>query len=141
MKLIDSKPVRVLLLALLLSGFCSTVVVGQKADNEYQAGGVLWMQTSGERAALCYQAFTVARMVLDRDLRGNHTRRKRAVVVDVDETIMDNSRYQAWQVKNRQGFSDQTWLEWVNRAEATAIPGAGEIPQYSHPRGGGGGII
>jgi 5'-nucleotidase (lipoprotein e(P4) family) len=135
MKLIDSKPVRVLLLALLLSGFCSTVVVGQKADNEYQAGGVLWMQTSGERAALCYQAFTVARMVLDRDLRGNHTRMKRAVVVDVDETIMDNSRYQAWQVKNRQGFSDQTWLEWVNRAEATAIPGAVQFLNYANSRG------
>ena len=105
------------------------------ADNEYQAGSVLWMQSSGERAALSYQAFTLGRMMLDRDFRTNHSRKRRAVIVDVDETIVDNSRYQAGLVKNRQGFNDQTWLEWINRAEATAIPGAVEFLKYASSRG------
>jgi len=105
------------------------------ANNEYQTGAVLWMQASGERAALSYQAFALARMVLDRDLRSSRTRMRRALVVDIDETIMDNSRYQAWLIKNHQSFNDQTWLTWVNRAEATAIPGAVEFLNYANSRG------
>jgi 5'-nucleotidase (lipoprotein e(P4) family) len=105
------------------------------ADNEYQTGAVLWMQSSGERAALSYQAFTLGRMMLDRDLRTNHGKKRRAVVVDVDETIIDNSRYQAGLIKNRQNFNDQTWLEWINRAQATAIPGAVDFLKYASSRG------
>jgi 5'-nucleotidase (lipoprotein e(P4) family) len=105
------------------------------ADNEYQTGAILWMQASGERAALSYQAFALARMVLDRDLRTARGRMRRALIVDIDETIMDNSRYQAWLIKHRQNFSDQTWLDWVNRSEATAIPGALDFLNYANTRG------
>jgi len=41
------------------------------ADNTYIEGAVLWQQTSGERRALSYQAFNLARLMLDRDLRMN----------------------------------------------------------------------
>lgn len=105
------------------------------ADNEYQAAAVLWMQTSGERAALSYQAFTLGRMMLDRDLATNRSRKRRAVIVDIDETIMDNARYQAWLLKNRQNYGDKTWGEWIDRAEATAIPGALEFLNYANSRG------
>lgn len=108
----------------------------QKADNEYQVGAILWMQTSGEKAALSYQAFTLARMTLDRDLRANRrSRMRRAVVVDVDETILDNSRYQAMLIKTRQNFESKSWTEWCNRAEATALPGAVEFLRYANSRG------
>src|SRR5947199_9227730 len=71
------------------------------ADTEYQEGAVLWTQNSGERIALAYQAFTLARIQLDKDLRTNRKGAKhRAVVVDIDETVLDNSRYQATQAKN-----------------------------------------
>jgi 5'-nucleotidase (lipoprotein e(P4) family) len=119
-------------LLLLLSP--ALTVVAQNADNEYQTGAVLWMQTSGERAALSYQAFSLARMMLDRDLR-TRSRMRRAVIVDIDETIMDNSKSQTWLIKNQQSFSDQNWLAWVNKAEATAIPGAVEFLNYATSRG------
>ncbi|HSQ23222.1 MAG TPA: 5'-nucleotidase, lipoprotein e(P4) family, partial [Pyrinomonadaceae bacterium] len=80
-------------------------------------------------------AFTLARMVLDRDLRTARSRMRRAVIVDIDETILDNSRNQAWLIKNHQSFTDQNWLAWVNRAEATAIPGAVEFLNYATRRG------
>jgi len=115
--------------------FARTAIAQGTADNEYQTGAVLWMQSAGERAALCYQAFALARIMLDHDLKTNHARAKRAVIVDIDETIMDNSGYQAWLIKNRQNFSDQTWLAWVSRAEATAIPGAVEFLNYANTRG------
>jgi 5'-nucleotidase (lipoprotein e(P4) family) len=108
----------------------------QKADNEYQVGAVLWTQSSGEKAALSYQAFALARMTLDRDLRMNrHSRTKRAVVVDVDETILDNGRYQAMLVQTRKNYESKTWTEWCNRAEAMALPGAVEFLRYANSRG------
>lgn len=110
----------------------------QQANNEYQEGAILWTQTSGEARALAYQAFTLARIMLDRDLRANRRSRLRlplAVVVDADETVLDNSRYQATLLKNRENYDARTWTEWVNRAEAEAVPGAVEFLRYTASRG------
>jgi len=121
--------------ALLTLAF-TQAALAQQADNEYQVGAILWTQSSGEKAALAYQAFALARMTLDRDLRMNRRGRiKRAVIVDVDETIIDNSRFQAMLVKNHQAYSGKLWTEWVNRAEATALPGAVEFLRYANSRG------
>lgn len=108
----------------------------EPADNVYQEGAVLWTQAAGEEKALCYQAFALARMVLDRDLRTTRrSRMPRAVVVDADETIIDNSPYQAYLVKNRLPYSSAGWNQWVNRAEAAAIPGAIRFLRYAASRG------
>jgi 5'-nucleotidase (lipoprotein e(P4) family) len=108
----------------------------KQANNEYQEGAILWTQTSGEARALAYQAFTLARIMLDRDLQVNRRgRMRRAVVVDADETVLDNSRYQATLLKNRENYDARTWTEWVNRAEAEAVPGAVEFLRYAASRG------
>ena len=108
----------------------------EKANNEYQEGAILWMQTSGERNALAYQAFALARMMLDRDLRTHRANRpKRAIIVDIDETVVDNSRYQAMLLKTHQNYNSQNWTEWVNRAEASAIPGAVDFLRYAASHG------
>jgi 5'-nucleotidase (lipoprotein e(P4) family) len=102
------------------------------ADNEYQVGAVLWQQSSGEWRALSYQAFSLARLMLDRDLRLHpRSARPRAIVVDVDETIMDNSRFQATLIKQQQAYDGKLWTEWVNRAEAAAMPGAVDFLNYA----------
>jgi 5'-nucleotidase (lipoprotein e(P4) family) len=108
----------------------------KQADNVYQEGAILWTQTSGEVRALAYQAFNLARMMLDRDLQSNRrSRMRRAVVVDADETVLDNSRYQATLQKNRQNYDSRTWTEWVKRVEAEAVPGAVEFLRYAASRG------
>jgi 5'-nucleotidase (lipoprotein e(P4) family) len=105
------------------------------ADNEYLVSSVLWTQTSGEARALAYQAFNLARILLDQDSRANRKRRmRRAVIVDVDETVLDNSRYQAWIIKERKSYPEG-WTAWINRAEAAAIPGAIEFLNYARARG------
>ena len=121
-----------------LSTFAQTAAPAaqNQADNVYQEGAIVWTQTSGESRALAYQAFNLARMMLDRDLQVNRrSRMRRAVVVDADETVLDNSRYQATLLKNRQNYSSQSWTEWVKRAEAEAIPGAVEFLRYAASRG------
>jgi 5'-nucleotidase (lipoprotein e(P4) family) len=146
MKIIDHTDVRLMWLRIMLITLtCSFTTAAQtaapaptqkQADNVYQEGAVLWTQTSGEARALAYQAFTLARMMLDRDLQVNRrSKLKRALVVDADETVLDNSRYQATLLKNRQNYDAQTWTDWVKRAEAEAIPGAVEFLRYAASRG------
>ena len=99
---------------------------------EYQLGAVLYMQKAAEYRALAYQAFNLAKMSLDADfdkknlkkLPKAERKRARAVVVDVDETVLDNSPAQAAQIKNNQPFVQSTWTNWVNMRKAKAIPGA-----------------
>src|SRR5258706_11391908 len=108
----------------------------QQADNTYIEGAVLWQQTSGERRALSYQAFALARMMLDRDLRMNRRIRKpRAVIVDLDETILDNSRFEGMLLQKRVNYNQKDWTDWCNRAEASAVPGAVEFLRYAASRG------
>jgi 5'-nucleotidase (lipoprotein e(P4) family) len=107
----------------------------QSVDNEHQVGGILWTQTSGEWKALAYQAFAIARLRLDQDLRANRNRRiRRAVIVDVDETVLDNSPYQAMTVKTRTAYESKSWQGWCEKAEARAIPGAVEFLRYANSR-------
>jgi len=107
-----------------------------QVDNSYLEAAVLWQQTSGERRALSYQTFALARMMLDRDLRMNRRLRKpRAIIVDVDETIVDNIRYEATMVKDGVPHTSDRFTDWVNRAEGTAIPGALEFLRYANSRG------
>jgi 5'-nucleotidase (lipoprotein e(P4) family) len=124
-----------LVLLLLLLTFAQPTSAQQQADNTYIEGAVLWQQLSGERRALSYQAFTLARMVLDQDLRMNRRIRKpRALIVDLDETILDSSRYRGELVKNKIRYP-QGLTEWINRAEATATPGSVEFLRYAASRG------
>jgi 5'-nucleotidase (lipoprotein e(P4) family) len=130
---------RVHLLLLLLVCLSGVSVVAQsgdrgKADNTYIEAATLYQQTSGEARALEYQTYMLARMLLDRDLRNRRIKMRRAIIVDVDETILDNSRYQGMLIKKGVNYPEG-WTDWCSRAEATSIPGALEFLKYAHSRG------
>jgi 5'-nucleotidase (lipoprotein e(P4) family) len=109
----------------------------QTADNEYQIGAILFMQKAAEYRALCFQAFNWGKMTLDFD---DKTKKKlpkaqkkmpRAVVVDIDETVLDNSPAQAFGAKNRLPFDLKSWYAWGEMRKAKAIPGAVEFANYA----------
>jgi 5'-nucleotidase (lipoprotein e(P4) family) len=105
-------------------------------DNEYMVGSTLWTQTAAEFRALTYQSFNYARLLFDRDLRNmRRNRMKRAVVVDVDDTVLDNSRYQASLILNRKNYGSSAFTEWCKIADAPEIPGAVEFLKYVHAKG------
>src|SRR5689334_22714969 len=119
-----SKFVRVTLLTGLL--FLPAHVLGQTpstspsrqtgTDYEYQTGAVLWTQSSAEYRALAIQAFTLARLRVDQDLNRHRSRRRAAqpaVIVDADETVLDNSRFQAELILRGAEYTSQSWNEWV----------------------------
>lgn len=113
------------------------------ADNEYQVGGVLYMQKSGEYRALAYQAFNLARWQLDADFDKKNVKKlpkaerkmPRAIVVDIDETVLDNSPAQAYNIKNRLPFDLKQWYVWGEMRKAKAIPGAVDFLNYAVSKG------
>lgn len=121
----------------------TSIVQQASADNEYQVSGVLFMQRAAEYRALAYQAFNLAHWQLDADFDKKNlkklpkTERKmpRAVVVDVDETVLDNSPQQVYLIKNRLPFMSSIWTNWVNKREAKAIPGAVDFLNYASRKG------
>lgn len=114
-----------------------------KVDNEYQAGATLWMQKAAEYRALAYQAFNLARWQLDADLDKKNVKKlpkvaqkkPRAIVVDIDETVLDNSPAQAHGIKNRIGFDLPGWYAWGDMRKAKAIPGSVEFLNYAVSKG------
>lgn len=95
---------------------------------------VNWIQQSGEYEALSWQAFNIAQYIYDTSKIAEG--KKKAVVVDIDETVLDNSAYQAWLVKNNEIYSDKTWQAWVHDKQATAMPGAKEFAKHVVATGG-----
>lgn len=102
-------------------------------NREYQIGAFLWYQTSGEFRALCYQAYNLAKMKLERELENKHNR-KRAIVLDIDETVLDNSFSGAEEIQKRMNWDQNLFNLWVARKKAEAIPGAIEFLQYAASR-------
>jgi acid phosphatase len=108
---------------------------------------VLWMQRSVEYKASALTAFALARLRLDQALAdptwtaapkeqtGAYQSLPPAVILDVDETILDNSGYQAWMVLKDTTFDPRTWNAYVNTMTSSAIPGALEFARYADGRG------
>jgi 5'-nucleotidase (lipoprotein e(P4) family) len=119
---------------LLAATSCShTPARQQPFDREYQVGAYLWFQTSGEYRALCYQAYNLGRLKLDRDLENKHNK-KRAVVLDLDETVLDNSFSGADEIQSRQNWDKESFNRWVAKKSAVAVPGATEFLRYAVSR-------
>ena len=103
--------------------------------NEQSVLGINWVQTSAEYRALCYQSFNLSKMNLDAFLATYSGSKPVAIIVDADETVIDNSAYQAWLIGQDFGYSSKTWIPWIAAAEAKAIPGAAEFLNYAKGRG------
>ncbi|MDA3814583.1 MAG: 5'-nucleotidase, lipoprotein e(P4) family [Candidatus Cloacimonetes bacterium] len=93
----------------------------------------LWQTTSAEYRALAYQAYNIARLRLDEDLRITRTQ-KRAIIVDADETVIDNSAFQIKAIVDGAQYS-RDFDNWVKSAEAKAIPGALDFLNYAFDNG------
>ena len=109
---------------------------------------VLWMQRTAEYRAASTQAYRAAAAQLDRALgtpgwdalvpeeRANAAgKHKPAVVMDIDETVLDNSPYQARLVRDGGEYNEATWDAWVREQKATAVPGVVEFARAASARG------
>jgi 5'-nucleotidase (lipoprotein e(P4) family) len=107
----------------------------------------LWTQRSVEYKANALTVFALARIRLDEALAdkgwtaapaeqtGNYQALPPAVILDIDETLLDNSKYQVWMMKSDQTFSTKTWNEFCAAQISTAVPGALEFVKYADSKG------
>lgn len=56
---------------------------------------VAWYQNSAEAKALYAQGYNTAKETLSKKIKNHHGGKKLAIVLDIDETVLDNSPYQA----------------------------------------------
>jgi 5'-nucleotidase (lipoprotein e(P4) family) len=125
----------VLLSATLLS--CTNV---QQQKPAYKPGdNALLMATfynyyAAEYQALCYQAYNVAKERVSQ-LRAKFPKKKNmAVVVDIDETVLNNSPYQALVIEKNSHFP-KCWDTWCEQAAAKPVPGAVSFLKYADSLG------
>ena len=103
---------------------------------EHSVQSVLWQQQSAEYKALCYQAYNLAGVYLDKALdQQSASKKPLAIITDIDETVLDNSPYNARMIEKDIEYSSATWAEWVKREEATSVPGAFEFFNYAASKG------
>ncbi len=96
---------------------------------------VLWFQKSAEMQALYYQGYNIAKSSLTEKLNKSGNSQPKAVIMDIDENILDNSPVEAFQVIENVPFSDSLWLAWVNKARARPLPGVLDFVKYAESRG------
>lgn len=113
----------------------------------------LWFQKSAEMRALFYQCFRNAEVALRENLEMHNegkpaadssipadsgqpgSEKPAAVVLDIDETLLDNSPFQGWQVLRKKAFNNDDWFRWVELARARPLPGAVEFTRYADSLG------
>jgi len=102
--------------------------------NEHMVMATLYQQTAAEYRALCYQAFNIGKFMLDADLNDKSVDKHRIIVLDVDETVLDNSPFQAKSVLESTSYP-VNWDKWCNLANAEPLPGALEFLNYARANG------
>lgn len=152
-----------LLVALVLSGLlpasAKTPGVG---DLVRQPGffAIAYQQSSAEYKALCQQTYNNAEdVIIERLLNAGYVKyegrlcqrvlittaegkvveqfRPLAIVLDLDETVLDNSGYEAWCLHKKVVYDARSWNEWCTfqgevPAAQKGVPGAVEFLQTMH---------
>ena len=114
-----------------------------KDIKEQNIMSVLYQQTAAERMAGSLQTFKLAKQAIDRALEdpswsalpGQNTKDKNpAIIVDVDETILDNTAYEARMILNGTSYPEG-WIRWCKESIAAEVPGAKDFLNYAASKG------
>ncbi|OYD06792.1 5'-nucleotidase, lipoprotein e(P4) family [Paludifilum halophilum] len=140
----------ILMTALLLVavGCANHTENGKNTDGENQADpdpnpakkyemAVLYQQKSAEAHALQVQAYNMAKKRLDEYLENKKGDQKPAIVIDLDETVLDNTPHLAMGVKEGFDYTEwgEEWDTWVKAASADLIPGSKEFLNHADQKG------
>lgn len=141
------------LLALALAGCASAPTASapaRSATADDNLNAVLWVQRSQEFETALVSLYRGAISQLDaaladpqwdalvpaeRDNAGEWHGLPPAVILDIDETVLDNSVYQARLVRDGLEYDDDTWADWVAEQQATPVPGVVEFARAASERG------
>ena len=106
----------------------------------------LWNQRSVEYKGNALTVYALARIRLDQALadkgwtaapgeqKGDFANLPPAIVLDVDETVLDNSPYEVWLLKNNQGFSPRPGTSSAPRRSRAPSRAPSSSPSSPTPR-------
>lgn len=116
------------------------------ADDNLNA--VIWVQSSVEYEAVSVQTYHAAAQLLDRALEqknwnalvseeqsASNAELPAAIILDVDETVLDNSPYQARLIQSGTEYNEVSWDAWVSEKKARALPGVVDFAKAAETRG------
>ncbi|MGH8431957.1 MAG: 5'-nucleotidase, lipoprotein e(P4) family [Solimonas sp.] len=138
---------KLLALSATLAAFSAGAVQAQEVAPNDMLLATLWNQRSVEYRGTALTVVALAKIRLDEALgdkswtaapveqKGDFQNLPPAVILDVDETLIDNSLYQVWMLKNKQTFSTKTWNQFCADQVSTAIPGAVDFTKYADSKG------
>ena len=113
----------------------SSAPAAQPSGERRLPNDIRWFRNSAEYRALTTQVYRQAAVRLPELTRGR-ARDTWAVILDADETVLDNSEYQRRRAVVDSAFTDPTWVAWVRERAATAVPGAVEFIRLVRTMGG-----
>lgn len=116
-----------------------------KRDAHETLNGYLWVQTSAEYRALTSSLYRGAQASLERaladrswtalpDQTTGYQQLPPAVIMDLDETVLDNSKAQGQFILDGTPYVSATWQAWVDAAAAPALPGARDFIAFAAAR-------
>lgn len=126
--------------------FIVTPVMAADVPPDDNLNATYWTQNSVEFKANAVTAYQLAIIRLDEALAdknwtatsvqtGAYQDLPPAVILDIDETVLDNSPYQAWLVTAGERFNPKTWDQFCDSVTSLAIPGAIEFTKYADSKG------
>ena len=104
-----------------------------------------WMQNAVEYKATTTALYELAKVRLNQALSepgwtaaleqgAGYEKKPAAVILDVDETVLDNSLYQAWIVEKGEHYGSKTWAAFVGTETSREIPGSLDFIKYATSR-------
>lgn len=129
------RPLALLLLVACAAPAAVTVAPPPAPPAAVLPASVRWTRGSAEHRALYEQVYTSATRVLDSLARGRAAGGW-AVILDADETVLDNSEYQRRRAVLDSAFTPASWSAWVAERAATPLPGAGQFLRHVRALGG-----
>ena len=131
--------------------FLLTILSGCITDsnnNEFQKQsllGVLYTQTSTEFVANNIQTFASATSQLEQAInnkewiaaveqKDNYADKQPAIILDIDETVLDNSAFQARTILTGLSYPNG-WIDWGNEGEAPAVAGVKDFLLEAQSKG------
>jgi len=94
-----------------------------KDFNRESVSSIVWFQKSAEAKALYFQGYNIATSRLLEIRKENTTAKNLAVVLDIDETILDNSPFQTTLAYSYLNYNEKLWNEWTSQKNAELLPG------------------
>ncbi len=134
-------------LALLATSLGGAPATAEGVPQNDILNATLWAQTSVEYKANALAMYRLAGIMLNGVLENksftaapaeqgaSFHNKPPAVILDVDETVLDNSPYEAWVVKTDGHYSSKTWGPFVNSETSLAIPGSLEFIKGAAAKG------